>query len=246
MVEETLQGVTRSQVTLPMWWQRHQTNRNGSHPKGVRARKVRSAGGGVGLLAISEEMLVSLNIGIWNPKSEKELLSTDGSDSVVLGEVVTGDRVWDRATEVREIPDQEGEQCGWRSWRKRKGGSGRPRAGCEVTAGLGYLGCGLLKDSWWAEDGLGWNGQLAIPWLPWVDKYPHNRSTREPGYKALGSSAILFLKNHSIGSCSKPLKPRERSDGRLRANLHTAIILIPSVLMFFVILLFTEQRAWKV
>lgn len=54
---------------------------------------MRSAGGEVGRLAISEEMLVSLNIGIWNPKSEKELLSTDGSDNAVLGEVVTGDRV---------------------------------------------------------------------------------------------------------------------------------------------------------
>lgn len=52
---------------------------------------MRSAGGGVGRLAISEETLVSLNVGIWNPKSEKELLSTDGSDNVVLGEVVTGD-----------------------------------------------------------------------------------------------------------------------------------------------------------
>lgn len=52
---------------------------------------MRSAGGGVGRLAISEETLVSLNVGIWNPKSEKELLSTAGSDNVVLGEVVTGD-----------------------------------------------------------------------------------------------------------------------------------------------------------
>lgn len=43
----------------------------------------------MGLLAILEETLASLNIGIWNPKSEKELLSTDGSNSVVPGEVVT-------------------------------------------------------------------------------------------------------------------------------------------------------------
>lgn len=40
----------------------------------------------MGRLAISEETLVSLNIGIWNLKSEKELLSTDGSDSVVPGD----------------------------------------------------------------------------------------------------------------------------------------------------------------
>lgn len=50
---------------------------------------MRSAGCRVGLLAFSKEMLVNLNIGIWNLKSEKELLSMDSSDSVDPGEVIT-------------------------------------------------------------------------------------------------------------------------------------------------------------
>lgn len=44
---------------------------------------MRSVGGGLGLLAISA---VSLNIGIGNLKSEKELLSMDSGDSVDPGE----------------------------------------------------------------------------------------------------------------------------------------------------------------
>lgn len=47
---------------------------------------MRSVGGGLGLLAISEETPVSLNIGIGNLKSEKELLSMDSGDSVDPGE----------------------------------------------------------------------------------------------------------------------------------------------------------------
>lgn len=50
--------------------------------------------GWAGLLAISEETLVSLNIGIRNPKSEKELLSMDSSDSIVPSEVATRRQGW--------------------------------------------------------------------------------------------------------------------------------------------------------
>lgn len=157
-----------------------------------------------------------------------------------------GDRVWDRATEVREIPVQEGEQTVRLEEMEEEKRRWRPRAGCEVTAGLSYLGCGLLKDSWWAEGGLGWDGQLAIPLLPWVEKYPHNRSTREPEYNAVGNSAILGLKNHCIGSCSKPVKTQRALWWKIASKPVYRIILIPSVLMFFVILLFIEQRAWKV
>lgn len=67
---------------------------------------------------------------------------------------------------MREIPDQEGEQTVCLEELEEEKRRWRPRAGCEVTAELSYLGCDLLKDSRWTEGRLGWDGQLAIPLLP--------------------------------------------------------------------------------